>query len=116
MAVAGCDCPKCAPRQPDGALTYFPARGGLEHRESLAKPDMTVRFLPVEPLPFREARQRGLIWPAWMFHHDRGIGYVRFHGWGVQWRDTRTNPPSAGTRAQWTKIGIGPYLLRLLRP
>ena len=113
MAVVPCTCNRCrkangetAMQQPLRLVPPLPTKG-------YANPDCEVRFLPVEraaPTPLRYQ------WPAWQFWHARGIGYARFHGWGVQWRDTRTNPPSAGTRAQWTKIGIGPYLIRLLRP
>ncbi len=73
--------------------------------------DITTRFYPITP-----PRWSRYEWPAWMFHHDRGIGYFRLYGWGVQWRDTRSHPPTYGPRAQWTKVGIGPYLFRLLRP
>ena len=108
MTTEPCDCPLCAPRQPDGALTYFPARGGLDHRGDA----------PTEPLPFRvvaRGRWRGA-YPAWQFYSATGIGHVRVYGWGVQWRDMRVRPPLYSTRAQWTKIAIGPYMVRLLRP
>ena len=134
MTTEPCNCPLCAPRQPDGALTYFPARGGLDHREDVPDqatldaigrsfaqtPEAKLLRLPTaqEPLPFRvvtRGRWRGT-YPAWQFYSATGIGHVRVYGWGVQWRDLRVRPPLYRTRAQWTKIAIGPYMVRLLRP